>query len=308
MPPRKTYAHLQVRGRMPNEYEIVSTDLAYHVRRGLEVAAPLAAWYERYQRGSPLVCSDWERFRDPRETTYPRYTSLARCRELFVDGLLEFVQETGYDERLDETWVRTLARVFAPLRFPVHGLQMIAAYVGQMAPSGRITMTALFQAADEMRRVQRVAYRVRQLQRSRPGLFMDGKALWERDPIWQPLREAVERLLVTYDWGEAFVALDRVLKPMLDDLFMRRFGDLAQRRGDYVMGELCFSLAEDCRWHEEWSRALVALAVEDAPANRDVISRWVHKWHPLAARAVRAFDPVFEEHAEIRTAEELIAA
>jgi Methane/Phenol/Toluene Hydroxylase len=40
-----------------------------------------------------------------------------------------------------------------PLRFPGHGLQMLAAYIGKMAPSSRITMAASFQAADEMRSV-----------------------------------------------------------------------------------------------------------------------------------------------------------
>jgi hypothetical protein len=55
-----------------------------------------------------------------------------------------------------------------PLRFPGHGLQMLAAYIGKMAPSSGITMAASFQAADEMRRVQRLAYRMRQLQVTHP--------------------------------------------------------------------------------------------------------------------------------------------
>ena len=45
---------------------------------------------------------------------------------------------------------------------------MLAAYIGKMAPSSRITIAASFQAADEMRRVQRLAYRMRQLQVTHP--------------------------------------------------------------------------------------------------------------------------------------------
>jgi hypothetical protein len=33
---------------------------------------------------------------------------------------------------------------------------MVASYIAQMAPSGRIVITAALQAADEMRRVQRM--------------------------------------------------------------------------------------------------------------------------------------------------------
>ena len=40
---------------------------------------------------------------------------------------------------------------------------MRAAYVAQMAPSSRITNCASFQTGDEMRRVQRIAYRTVQL-------------------------------------------------------------------------------------------------------------------------------------------------
>ena len=35
---------------------------------------------------------------------------------------------------------------------------------------------------------------------------------WEEDGAWQPLREAVENMLIAYDWGEAFVALNLAVK------------------------------------------------------------------------------------------------
>jgi toluene monooxygenase system protein E len=279
---------------MPSEYELVSSDLHYYTEKGFAVSTPVARWYRRYQEGSPLRCRDWERFRDPRETTYTRYTTLEDGRESFVDGLFAFTEESGYDQGLSAAWLETLGRVFTPLRYPGHGLQMLAAYVGQMAPGGRITIAALFQTADEIRRVQRIAERARSLELARPGFAPGGKAAWERDPIWQPLREAIERMLVTYDWGEAFVALNLVLKPMFDDLFMVRLADRARREGDPLLGELCFSLDEDCRWHRGWARALSKMAIEDTEGNREVIEGWIRKWYPEAARAVAAFAPVLE--------------
>src|SRR6185295_9514509 len=67
----KTYSHLASERRMPSEYEIATSRLLWYVPRGgFEVNVPLAAWYQRWQRESPFTGADWERFRDPRETTY----------------------------------------------------------------------------------------------------------------------------------------------------------------------------------------------------------------------------------------------
>jgi toluene monooxygenase system protein E len=292
---QRTYWHLLPAQRKPTEYEIVTSNLLYYVNRGFETRVPAEDWYRRYQKGSPLNGGDWERFRDPRETTYTRYTEQQKRKEIFVDGLLSAMEATGYDGSLPPAWVRVLSRVMAPLRYPVHGLQMIAAYAGSMAPGGRITIACLLQAADEMRRVQRLAYRLRQLQESHPGFGADSRALWQDDPLWQPLREAVERLLVTYDWGESFVALNLVLKPMLDELLMVQFGRLAQRAGDDLLAQVLFSLNEDCRWHRDWSAALVLVAIKDRPENRDVIQAWVDGWRPAAEGALAAYAPVFED-------------
>jgi toluene monooxygenase system protein E len=98
-----------------------------------------------------------------------------------------------------------------------------------MAPTARITIAATFQAADEMRRVQRLAYRMRQLQVTHPEFGRTALQTWQDDPIWQPLREVIEALLVTWDWGEALVALQFVLKPAFDELFMTQFGRLPRQ-------------------------------------------------------------------------------
>ena len=171
---------------------------------------------------------------------------------------------------------------------------MVAAYIGQMAPSGRIVITAALQAGDEMRRVQRIAYRVRQLQRIYGGFAMDSKERWQSDALWQPLRIAMEKLLICYDWAESFVALNLVLKPLMDEIFMNHFSDLALREGDYLLGQVFYSLNEDCRWHREWSQALTRMVIEDNSHNSVTIQGWIEKWHPVAARAVEAFVPLFE--------------
>ena len=284
---------------MPTEYEIVTSKLLCYTGEGFtgkrfELDVPLADWYKRFQQGSPITCASWETFRDPRETTYTKYTEIQRDKEVFVDSILEEIESSGYDRRLSPRWLQVLSRVLDPLRYPGHGLQMLASYVGQMAPGGRIVITATLQAGDEMRRVQRIAYRVRQLQNVYRGFGSDSKARWQTDPLWQPLRIAIEKLLICYDWAESFVALNLVLKPLMDETLMKHFSDLALREGDHLLGQVFYSLNQDCHWHREWSQSLTRMLIEDNSCNGRTIQAWIEKWHPVAARALRGFAPVFD--------------
>jgi hypothetical protein len=290
----KTYSHLERDRRLPKEYELVTSRLLYYPERGFEVSTPLKAWYETYQRGSLLTGCDFERFSDPRETTYAKYTSLALKGETYLDGVLEKIQTSGYDRRISPAWRSTLGRVLGPLRYPLHGFQMIAAYVGQMAPSGRVTVAALFQTADEMRRIQRIAYRMTLLEQVDPAFGQESKAIWMKDPAWQPLREAVERCLVAYDWGESLIALNLCVKPLVDELFMTYLPREADEEDDHVLGQLFSSLDEDCRWHRAWTVALLRTAVEQNADNRAVIRRWASHWGDMARRAVAPFDALFQ--------------
>ncbi|HZP12277.1 MAG TPA: hypothetical protein VFB36_07635 [Nevskiaceae bacterium] len=295
---RRTYWHLENLGRKPSEYDIVTTKLLFYPERGFEVDTPIAAWYAKHQKGSPLRCKDWEAFRDPRETTYTKYTELQKAKETFVDGLLNAVEATGYDAAMTAAWRMRLERVLPVLRYPLHGLQMIAAYVGQMAPTGRVVITGALQAADEMRRIQRCAYRMRQIQQTRASFGADSKSLWQEDPMWQPLRRVIEQMLVTYDFGEAFVALSLVLKPAFDELFMAHFAKLAASQGDEVLSQMFLSLNEDCLWHRQWSSTLAATLARDDEANVATMRAWAAKWHEPVMNAMRAFAPLFCEGLE----------
>ena len=293
-PGRKTYTRLAAGRRIPTEYELVSTDLHYNHpgRFELTAANPVVAWYYRYREGSALQARDWERFSDPRRTTYRGYTQLQDSREDVIDGLLREIDDTAYDQELGDEWVRFLDRWYFPLRFPVHGLQMLAAYVAQMAPASRITNCAAFQAADELRRIQRIAYRTVQLggPPSETGAARRHRAAWENAGAFQPLRELLERALIAYDWGEAFTVTNLVIKPRIDRLVNQEIaGTLATANGDPLLTSMHFSLDEDARWHRAWAAALLRHLIEDTPANAEVVSGWIGKWSPLAARALEAF-------------------
>jgi toluene monooxygenase system protein E len=279
---------------MPGDYDIGTSRLLYYPQRGFEVKTPIAAWHERHGQHSPLVIPDPEAFRDPRETSYSKYTELQDRKETFVDELFKSIDASRSDAKLDPAWLKLLESMMPPARFPLHGLHMIAAYLGHLAPSGRLAVVCLFQAADEMRRVQRFAYRMCQIQLTAAGFGADSRDQWQTDPMWQPLRFAVEKLLVTYDWGEALVALNLCLKPRLDHLLLTSLAEVARASGDASFAELAYSLDEDCEWHRAWSAELVRLAIASRHENAATIEGWLARWDPIATVAVSAFAPAFD--------------
>lgn len=297
MSERRTYWHLEAHRRVPSLYDIGTSRLLYYPGRGFEVETPVVEWYRRHQTGGALELAALERFRDPRETTYAKYVALAHQREAFVDGLLRSADESGYDEKLDPAWLRSLERWLPALVYPCHGLQMVSAYVAQLAPTSELVTALLFQAADEMRRVQRLAYRTTQLGRMAPG-FLHGKTAWVEEREWQPLRRVIEELLVTYDFGEALVALELVVKPLIDSYFMWHGARLAEARRDPLLSRLFFSLHEDCRWHQSFTDELTRVLIADSPRNAAFVARVVRERYGAARAAFAAFEPWWEVEAE----------
>jgi toluene monooxygenase system protein E len=285
---QRTYWHLEGQGRMPQQYDIVTSRLLYHRELGFAVATPGAAWLQRFGAQSPLR-GGLQAFRDPRATTYARYVELQSERETFVEQLLQSAEGSGYDASLSPEWVDVLEAVLPVLRYPCHALHMAIAYVAHLAPEGRVVVAGAFQAGDELRRVQHLAYRMRQLQELRAGFGKSAQAHWQQHPDWQPLRQLLEQLLVTYDFGEAFVALQLVVKPALDELFMMQFAQLARERGDRLWGDLSYSLARDCRWQRDWSQALAHVALAEHAENEALLSQWITSW---AQRVERALPPL----------------
>lgn len=296
----KTWSALGELRRKPSEYDIVTYDLHYHAKRKppfeLSPEAPLNQWYGRYRDGSLFQASDWNRFRDPAQMVYRKYNLIQDEQETYLDELFDEFERLGHDARLGRPWLNFLRRAWGPWRFAGHGLQMTAAYLGQIAPSSSISNCAFFQAADELRRVQRSAYRLKQLDLAYPeqGFGRDDRAIWEQDPHWQPLRELIERLLVAYDWGECFTALQLVVKLMVDELSLVQMGELARANRDDLLAMFNDNLFLDSARSREWAAALTAYALGEQPENGKLLRDWVAKWRPLARRAVDTFAVLFE--------------
>jgi len=301
--PAKTWTLLGDVRKKPSEYEIVTAKLHYHYGRQpapfeLDPNTPINTWYHRYREDSALQADTWEGFRDPHQLTYRAYVEQQAAREAYLDNLVDEFERHNHVPSLQQEWVDELDRLYLPSRFPLHAFQMTALYVGQMAPSSFITNAAYFQAADELRRIQRVAYRAKSLAlEHNPDLASSAysRRRWEEDAVWQLLRETVEKMLIAYDWGEAFAVLNLVVKPMFDAMFNEQLAELARLNDDALLALILDDFVLDSQRSHDWTVKLVQYAVEQRPANAGLLRNWVDQWQPLAYRAMERIVELYGE-------------
>jgi toluene monooxygenase system protein E len=301
-PKRRTFSAFGDVRRMPSEYEIVTQGQNWTLRQNrvatFEQNPSSAAnlWFLTYRDRSPLQAENWDAFRDPAALTYRSYVTLQSDAETKMHGVLEAHAAKSADAGLHPRSVALLGHLFTPSRYLSHGLQQAEAYVGWMAPSPYITSAAGFATADFLRRVTTIAYRTRELQIAQPdsGIGSAERSRWEGHAGWQPARKAIEYALASYDWGEAFTALNLVLAPSLDDVLLAQLGLVAKANGDDLTWLLTSFLAEDSSRRGRWSRALADLAVAQRPDNRAVLAKWIGRWSALADDAALGLGTILE--------------
>jgi len=305
--PRRTFSAFGDVRRMPSEYEIVTQGQNWTLRQNraatFEQNPSSAAnlWFLTYRENSPLKAGDWDAFRDPDALTYRAYVTLQADAETKMRGALEAYAGAPLDAAL----VRLLGYLFTPSRYLCHGFQQVEAYIGYMAPSPYVTSAAGYSTGDFLRRVTTIAYRTRELQMAHPdsGVGSAERALWEGHDGWQPARKAIEYALVSYDWAEAFTALNLVLAPTLDDVLLTQLGQVAKDHRDGLTWMLTTFLAEDSRRRSRWSRALADLAVAQRPDNRAVLGTWVSRWSQLADDAALGLGQILETGSDAAAAD-----
>ncbi|HEU0199336.1 MAG TPA: hypothetical protein VFR86_02775 [Burkholderiaceae bacterium] len=286
----KTYWHLRAQRRIPTNYDIASTKLLYHPGRGFEVETPAAAWMREHAADTDLTIDDWDQFADPAATTYAEYVRTRCDRVALIAGALRLAQEQPH---CDRAWHDLRARLLGPMRYAWHGLQMASAYQAHLAPGSRIAIAALFQTADLLHCVEAVE-RLWRRDCGTAKAAESARASWERDPLWQPSRAVVERLLVAYRWSECFVALNLVVKPAFDAWLLQHVSERARAAGDEATRLLLWSLYQDTHWHRTWSLELATRLAADA-GNRRVLLQAARRWREAIAPIAASFAPIFHD-------------
>jgi Methane/Phenol/Toluene Hydroxylase len=286
-PPLKTWSAFGNLGRRPSEYEVVTHKMNHTVRETPLELGPDShgnRWLVRHRDSIKLRIQDWNAFRDPDQLTYRKYVTCQDKSETYLDAIVQEFDRIGRVESGPDF----LQYCLTPSRYPAHGLQMMTAYLQQLAPSSYVGNCAAFQAADQLRRVQRVAYRTKQLDRAYPERLFGKteRTAWEQLPGWQGLRKAIERLLVTFDWDDVFVGLNLVVKPLADELTLRQFAVVARHLNAELDALVADNLFLDAERSRRWTTAFTRFAISDDCANLEHLQKLIAKWRPFGDEIV----------------------
>lgn len=300
--------------KKPSEYQIVSYALSYwtdplspnfvYNKGPFELGTDHVTqkWYKHFLFNSPFVKPlferrQWHDYEDPYKLVYWTYNAMADDNETFLDKVYEEIVRSKYDWNLSEDVLNVYKDVYDPLRYIWHVFQMESGYLATMAPTSSIVNTFIFMSMDHMRRVQRVAQRIKMLDIVYPnyGFGKETRKTWEESEIFQPAREVLEKMLVAYDWGEALASFGLNVKFTLEELLLVHLPNQLAKMGDDMQLHISRSFYNDAIRHRNQIAEIYKYAFQREPSLKNVVKEWVNKWYPESYKALEGFKQIFGE-------------
>jgi propane 2-monooxygenase small subunit len=245
--------------------------------------------------------SDWHWFRDPNQeweqTIYRNNAGLVRLVE---QSIANARAEGGFDH-WSASWSRIVERHVGAWMHAEHGLGMHVFLPAQRdAPSNMINTALSVNSMHKLRIAQDLALFNLEVSEVRP--HFDGTAhlgAWSSDPIWQPVRENVERLTAIRDWCQAVVAANLAFEPLVGELFRSGFVmATAATGGDFVTPTIMGVAESDFERDLAYTKVLIGGLTRDdhyAADNRELFARWLSEPIAMSLRAARSLAPIWSE-------------
>lgn len=282
---QKTYSHLANLNFLPGQYEISTTGLLHHIDQGFCVDVDTKDWQEKYLINGPLSFKPFKNFVDPRKTYYGRYVEQQRDKEIYTQRIFDEIETTGYLKNLHPCALSILKKTIPVLRYVFSALQMSASYLAHLAPESRVLIPLMFQSVDELRRIQLMAYLMGLCRRNDAQFGVNAQSEFERADVWQPLRKCLEKLLVTYDFGSSFIALNAVIKPHIDFILLEEFSKMMVFYQGHLISNIFSSIKEDSLWHQQWFKTIFEEIIQE-PQQKIVVESFMDEWTTPLCEAV----------------------
>jgi phenol hydroxylase P1 protein len=286
-PIRQTFSHVARRlGDKPaSRYQEATLDMQptanFHYR-------PLwAPEYELYdKRRTAIVMADWYSFKDPRHYYYGVYTMTRARQQEGADRQFEFADKRKLLAQADAATRESLQQVLVPLRHYEWGANMNMSFCCGYGYGTAVTQPCIYAAMDRLGIAQYVSRIGLQLDANTGSALDAGKRTWLTHPAWQGVRRVMERLFVTADWFELFLAQNLVFDGLLYPLVYRRYVDQRSPATGNALGMLTEFQVD---WFDETSRwvdATLKTAADESPANAAQLSQWYRHWRDEVAGAL----------------------
>ena len=257
------------------------------------------------QTSTRLRHPNWFEYRDPGAVWQRPYTRQQAEEERAIDRAVSVARDIGIFTEIHPDWHRVLATVYEGWACAELGIFLALSRSVRPALSDTISMALVFAAVDRLRHQQGIALLALDLEAELAGYpARIGVQTWVEYPAYQPVRELVERLMVTQDWAETAFVVNYLFDPLITscvtDRFLRRF---APSHGDIVTPHLLLSAERARRRHHLALTAFVEMVLTDSDRrgnrvpsedNRRVLQQWVDSWAPDILNAVTLLAPIFD--------------
>ena len=231
-----------------------------------------------------ISMQDWYALKDPRQYYYGAWT-LARGRmQETAEADFDLVDELGLAAAWPEAARAHALSVFLPLRHAAWAANINNCYIASYSYGIAMSQAAMYATMDQLGIAQYL---------TRLGLaFNDldavaaGKQAWLHDPVWQPLRQYVEDLMVCEDWFELFIAQNFVLDGLLYPLVYSYFNDQLNAAHGPVFSMLTRFQREWSAENNKWVDAVLKAAAADNAGNQAQLSSWAADWLTRASNTL----------------------
>src|ERR1700704_4167599 len=303
----RSYNYFTPSKRRASVYEDVTVDVQPDPARHL-----LQGWIYGFADGTggypedwtKLKSSNWHLFLDPNEeweqTIYRNNANVVRQ----IGNNLANAKAARAFDGWNHGWITTVERHVSAWAHVEHGVGMHVYLPAQRdAPTNMINNAISVASAHKLRFGQDLILYNLELTESVDGFNGTAhKEAWDTDPVWQGVRENVEKLTAVRDWAEAFFAATVVFEPLVGELFRSEFVmQVAALQGDFVTPTLMGAGESDTARDWRVSRALFKMLSEDdehGEANRATMQSWLETWGPVSLAPPRGRQPIWSQPGE----------
>jgi phenol hydroxylase P1 protein len=239
------------------------------------------------KRNTAIVMQDWYRLLDPRQYYYGAWTIARSKQQDAAERNFAFVEKRDMLASLSPESRKKIEYVVLPLRHLEYAANLNNSYMTAYGYGVSITQATMMCAMDRLGIAQYI---------TRVGLMLDGnsgdalkvgKAAWQSDPVWQPMREMAENMLVTKDWFELFVAQNIALDGLVYPLIYQSFSNELSAQGGTGFAMLTEFMSEWFDEHVRWTDQVIKITAAESPENKALLSQWLQKWQPKALQALK---------------------
>jgi propane monooxygenase small subunit len=300
----RNYSYYTPRKRRATLYEDVTVDVQPDPERHLS-----QGWIYGFADGiggyphewTAVRSSNWHEFLDPNEeweqTIFRNSANIVRQVQQSIANAKAADAFAGWNRG----WTKVVERHVSAWAHAEHGIGLhVYTTCQRSAPTNMINNALAVAATHKLRFGQDLVLYNLDLSEELEGF--DGSAhreAWQSDPVWQGVRENVERLTGTRDWAEAFFATALVFEPLIGELFRSHFVlQVAAPQGDFVTPAIMGTGEADAVRDQRGARHLFGLLAADehfGAANRSQMQEWVDAWAPLSVNAARQLQPVWSQ-------------